>query len=68
MIYHQFVTIRTLLNKTCYGFQQILATWCGAYIGVILYKQMCTHHGPPFLLPYLGYKMKYELTFHICDM
>jgi len=28
MIYHQFVTIRTLLNKVCYGFQHILATWC----------------------------------------
>jgi len=27
MIYHQFVTIRTLLNKVCYGFQHILATW-----------------------------------------
>jgi len=28
MIYHQFVTIQTLLNKICYGFQHILATWC----------------------------------------
>jgi len=25
MIYHQFVTIRTLLNKVYYGFQHILA-------------------------------------------
>jgi len=35
MIYHQFVTIHTLLNTVCYGFQHILAT-C-TYIGVILY-------------------------------
>jgi len=29
MIYHQFVTIRTLLNKVFInGFQYILATWC----------------------------------------
>jgi len=28
MIYHQFVTIQTLLNKGCYGFQHILATGC----------------------------------------
>jgi len=28
MIYHQFETIGTLLNKVCYGFQHILATWC----------------------------------------
>ena len=28
MIYHQFVTIQTLLIKVCYGFQHILATWC----------------------------------------
>jgi len=28
MIYHQFVTLRTFLNKVCYGFQHILATWC----------------------------------------
>ena len=28
MIYHQFVTIQTLLNKVCYSFQHIQATWC----------------------------------------
>jgi len=28
MIYHQFVTIRTILNKVCYSFKHILATWC----------------------------------------
>ena len=33
MSYHQFVTI---VNKVCYGFQHILATY-GPYIGVILY-------------------------------
>mgnify|MGYP006890242488 CR=1 FL=1 len=25
MIYNQFVTIRTLLNKVCYGFQHIFS-------------------------------------------
>ena len=34
-------------------------------IGVILYKQMCTQMG---LLPYLGYKLTYEPTFHIRDL
>jgi len=28
MIYDQILTIRTLLNNVCYGFQHILATWC----------------------------------------
>jgi len=28
MIYHQILTIRTLIIKVCYGFQHILATWC----------------------------------------
>jgi len=37
-------------------------------IGVILYKQMCTQHGSPFLLPYLGYNMTYEPTIHIRDL
>jgi len=46
MIYHQFVTIRTLLNDVCYGFQHILATWSIYY--VILYKQMCTQMGYHF--------------------
>ena len=31
MIYNQYVAIRTRLNKVCYGFQHILATY-GAYI------------------------------------
>jgi len=26
MIYHQFVTIQTLLNKVCYGFQHTLGS------------------------------------------
>jgi len=28
MICHKNLTIHTLLNKVCYGFQHILATWC----------------------------------------
>jgi len=30
------------LNKVCYGFKHMLATW-SIHIGLILYKQMCTH-------------------------
>ena len=37
-------------------------------IGVILYKQMCTQRGSPFLLPYLGYNMTYEHTIHIRNL
>ena len=80
MIYHQFLTIRTLLNKVCYGFQHISATWC-IYWSYHL-KQMCTQMGhhfsyliwatlrnwSPFLLPYLGYNMMYEPTIHIRDL
>ena len=62
MIYHQFVTIRTL-NQSMLWFPTHINN-----IGVILYKQMCTPNGSPFLLTYLGYKMTYEPTFHICDL
>ena len=46
MIYYQFVTIQTLLNKVCYGFKHILATWC--IHRVILNKQMYTQMGHHF--------------------
>jgi len=59
MIYHKFVTNRTLLNKVCCGFQH------GAYIGVILYKTIVYPYGSPFLLPYLGYKVTYEPSYNI---
>ena len=52
MIYHDFVTIRTLLNKVCYGFQHILATWC-IYWSYNL-KTNVYPNASPFLLPYLG--------------
>ena len=59
MIYHQILTIRTLLNKVCYRFQHILATWC------IHWHTNVYPNGSPFLLPYLGYNMTYEPTIHI---
>jgi len=68
MFYHQFVTlaIRTLLNKVCYDFQHILATW---YIHWSYPLQKNVYpNGSPFLLPYLGYKMTYEPAFHIYDL
>ena len=55
MIYHQILTIRTLLNKVCYGFQHILATWCIHWSYPL--KTNVYTKGSPFLLPYLGYNM-----------
>ena len=46
MIYHQFVTIQTLLNKVFYGFQHILATWCIYWS--YPFKQMCMQMGHHF--------------------
>jgi len=46
VIHHQFVTIRTLINKVCYGFQHILATWC-IHLSYP-FNQMCSQMGHHF--------------------
>ena len=63
MIYHQFVTIQTLLNKVGYGLQQILATWCIQTFDVIPHEQICTQMGHYFYyLIWVTYDQLFNLT------
>ena len=63
MSYHQFLTIRTLLNKVCYGFQQILATWCIHWS--YPFKQMGHHFS--YLIWATIWRMNPIFTSAICD-